>query len=166
MRKTIETILATLIVPGGAVLLIPYLILTRTAHAWPVQIGFLQVLSLVGGITGISMVIWVSYAFVQEGNGTPIPIDPPEHFVANGLFKVVRNPMYFGAIFVLFSEVIFFGSLWLALYACLLWLALHTFLVVFEEPQLKNRFGEPYQHYLESTPRWIPRLSRRAKPNA
>jgi protein-S-isoprenylcysteine O-methyltransferase Ste14 len=43
----------------------------------------------------------------------------------------------------------------------MLWLALHTFTVLLEEPQLERRFGETYREYRRRTPRWIPR---RPKP--
>jgi len=157
MRKSIETILATILVPGVAAILIPYLILRLSRHAWSWRLGLFQIVAIFVGLVGFLMVIWVSYAFVTKGGGTPIPLDPPDRFVASGLFRYVRNPMYVGALLVILSEAIGFGSLWLCVYAFLLWLALHLFLVFFEEPQLKRRFGESYRVYLLTTPRWIPR---------
>jgi len=74
------------------------------------------------------------------------------------LFRYVRNPMYVGALLVLLGEALLFRSVWIVLYAAGLWLVLHTFLVVFEEPQLGRRFGSSYRAYVESTPRWIPHL--------
>jgi protein-S-isoprenylcysteine O-methyltransferase Ste14 len=109
-------------------------------------------------LVGAGMVVWVGYAFVTRGKGTPVPIDPPRRFVADGLFRYVRNPMYVGALLVLLGEALLFRSVWIVLYAAGLWLVLHTFLVVFEEPQLGRRFGSSYRAYVESTPRWIPHL--------
>jgi protein-S-isoprenylcysteine O-methyltransferase Ste14 len=68
--------------------------------------------------------------------------------------------MYVGALLIILAEAIYFRSLPLVLYAAGLWIILHTFIIVFEEPQLKRRFGLPYEQYLQEDPRWIPRLQR------
>ncbi len=36
--------------------------------------------------------------------------------------------------------------------------ALHLFTVLVEEPQLRKRFGKPYEEYCQTVPRWIPRF--------
>jgi protein-S-isoprenylcysteine O-methyltransferase Ste14 len=160
VRRTIEAIVATIAVPGTAVFLVPYLILVRTQQVSPGRVGVLEAFSLGIALVGAGMVVWVSYAFVTRGKGTPVPIDPPRRFVADGLFRYVRNPMYVGALLVLLGEALLFRSTWIVLYAAGLWLLLHTFLVLFEEPQLRRRFGGSYGIYVASTPRWIPHLPR------
>jgi protein-S-isoprenylcysteine O-methyltransferase Ste14 len=160
MRHAAESILATIVVPGTAVGVIPWLILRQTGGAAPTVFGPLEILALAGAIAGAGMVIWVSFAFVRQGHGTPIPVDPPTTFVASGLFRYVRNPMYFGALLVLASEVIFFRSVAILVFGFFLWLALHSFLVIWEEPQLKRRFGATYLEYVATTPRWFPRIPR------
>jgi protein-S-isoprenylcysteine O-methyltransferase Ste14 len=166
MRIAFETIIATIIVPVFAILGIPYFILNRSGKGWPLDLGVIQVSMIAMGMLGMVMIVWVSYAFVTRGKGTPIPFDPPTDFVASGAFRFVRNPMYVGVITTLLSETVFFGSVGLLIYTCLLWLTLHIFLVVFEEPQLKRRFGGSYEDYLKSTPRWIPRLPARGRDKA
>jgi Phospholipid methyltransferase len=102
------------------------------------------------------MIVAVSTTFVRHGKGTPIPTDPPGRLVIVGLFHYVRNPMYEGALLVLVAETAYFRYLGLLLYAAGLWAALHTFLVLVEEPQLRKRFGADYEQYLRRVPRWIP----------
>jgi len=46
---------------------------------------------------------------------------------------------------------------WGKLQLPMLWLALHSFTVIVEEPQLERRFGDAYRQYRDRTPRWIPR---------
>ena len=142
MRRTIEAIVATIAVPGTAGFLVPYLILVRTAKVLPDRVGILEAFAFAIALLGAGMVVWVSYAFVTRGNGTPVPIDPPRLFVAEGLFRYVRNPMYVGALLVLIGEALLFRSIWILVYAAGLWMLLHTFLVLLEEPQLRRRFGE------------------------
>jgi len=160
VRRAIEAIVATIAVPGTAVFLVPYLILVRTRQVSSGHVGVLEAFGLGIALVGAGMVMWVSYAFVTRGKGTPVPIDPPRRFVADGLFRYVRNPMYVGALLVLLGEALLFRSTWIVLYAAGLWLLLHTFLVLFEEPQLRRRFGGSYSIYVASTPRWIPHLPR------
>ena len=157
MRNTVETVIATIVVPGVAAILVPYWLLTQTAGTWPTKIGLYEVFAIFGVLLGFGIVVWVSYTFVRFGIGTPVPLDPPDRFIVRGLFRYVRNPMYVGALSILLSEALFFRSAWLLLYAFGLWLALHLFLIVFEEPQLKKRFGESYLTYQRSVPRWLPR---------
>ena len=157
MRNALIATLSTIIVPGGAVVIVPYLILQATGVSSIAQAGPMEIGSLILGLVGVSMVVWVSIAFVAQGKGTPAPIEPPKNFVATGLYRFLRNPMYFGAILTVFAEALFFRSAWLLLYATILWLALHSATVLFEEPQLESRFGDSYRQYKAGTPRWIPR---------
>jgi protein-S-isoprenylcysteine O-methyltransferase Ste14 len=160
LRNALIAALSTIIVPGGAVVLVPYLILQATGASSVPQLGPTQIGSLILALVGVSMVVWVSIAFVAQGKGTPAPIEPPKHFVATGLYRFLRNPMYFGALLTVFAEALFFRSGWLLLYGAILWLALHIPTVLFEEPQLERRFGESYRQYKARTPRWIPRCPR------
>jgi len=127
-------------------------------HPLSPGIGLVQVFAGLVVACGLYMVLWVSIVFVRKGQGTPIPIEPPTRLVLQGLYRYVRNPMYAGAVLILLGDVIFFHSGWLLLYAVGLWSALHIALVVFEEPQLKKRFGADYEQYLKAVPRWIPRM--------
>lgn len=161
MRNILLTTAATILVPGAAVLLGPYWILQATGGVTTPTVGLLEVVSILLALVGAGMVVWVSIVFVTHGRGTPVPIEPPRNFVAAGLYRFVRNPMYFGALLALFAEAIFFRSVWILLYGGMLWLALHTFTVFLEEPQLEGRFGDTYREYRQRTPRWIPR---RPKP--
>ena len=162
MRLAIEAALATIVVPGAAVILVPYLIMSAQDPLPALRPDLMGLLAIFLAVVGASMMIWVSYAFVVRGRGTPIPVDPPRNFVAHGLFRYVRNPMYLGAVLVVMSETVFFQCWWLGIYALGLWLVLHSFLVAFEEPQLRRRFGQVYLDYCASTPRWIPRQPRRS----
>ena len=157
MRNALIATLATIIVPGGAAILVPYLILQATGVSSIPQLGPTEIGSLILAMAGVSMVVWVSVAFVTQGKGTPAPIEPPKNFLATGLYRFLRNPMYFGALLTVFAEALFFRSTWLLLYGAILWLALHTATVLFEEPQLARRFGDSYRQYQARTPRWIPR---------
>ena len=158
MRNALIATVATILVPGGAIVLGPFLILKYTGVSSIPRLGPTEIGSLLVALVGVAMVVWVSVAFVTQGNGTPAPNEPPKNFVAAGLYRFLRNPMYFGALLAVCAQALIFRSAWLLLYAAILWLALHTATVLFEEPQLERRFGESYREYKARTPRWIPRL--------
>jgi protein-S-isoprenylcysteine O-methyltransferase Ste14 len=155
--NALVTTLATLLVPGVASLVVPYFILRATGQPLLRAFGAVQIAALLIAFVGAAMVVWVSFSFVRHGGGTPVPVVPPKRFVRHGLYRWVRNPMYVGALLVLLAVVIFTGSLWILVYTAGLWAALHTFTVLLEEPQLKQRFGATYETYLKEVPRWIPR---------
>jgi protein-S-isoprenylcysteine O-methyltransferase Ste14 len=154
----LEAFLATIIVPGVACFIVPFTILRATGVSLDRPVGIVQLFSIALAGLGSAMVIWVSTTFVREGKGTPVPLNPPTRFVAGGLYRYMRNPMYVGALTILMAEALYFGSIWLLVYAAGLWLAFHLFLVLWEEPQLKRRFGAAYERYLEQVPRWLPKL--------
>ncbi|MBL8173336.1 MAG: isoprenylcysteine carboxylmethyltransferase family protein [Bryobacterales bacterium] len=95
-------------------------------------------------------------AFVAVGKGTPAPFDAPRRFVAVGPYRVVRNPMYVGGLTALAGLAIYLGSGAMLLFA-ILWAAFaHLFVVLYEEPVLRTKFGREYVAYCAAVPRWLP----------
>ena len=104
------------------------------------------------------MLIWCFWDFLAKGKGTPAPIDPPRELVVSGLYKYVRNPMYVGVLLVIIGHFLWFGFWALLIYAMFVFLAFGSFVIFYEEPNLKRRFGAAYEEYLRRVPRWIPRI--------
>ena len=42
-------------------------------------------------------------------------------------------------------------------YALVFWVVVHAFVILIEEPSLREQFGSSYDAYLRTVPRWIPR---------
>ena len=158
---SLKSAVATIVVPGTACFLLPYLILTRAHVQLTSSLSLVQGIAIVLAGLGIYMVVWVSTAFVRQGKGTPIPIIPPTRLVISGFYRFVRNPMYVGALLIILAEAVYFRSAALILYALAVWTALHVAILTFEEPQLKKRFGADYELYQKSVPRWIPKVRSR-----
>jgi protein-S-isoprenylcysteine O-methyltransferase Ste14 len=104
-------------------------------------------------------------AFVAAGRGTPAPFDPPREFVAVGPYRYFRNPMYVGGFAVLAGVGLVVGSVAIVGLAGAFLLIAHLFVVLYEEPSLARRFGEPYRRYLATVPRWWPALPGRYPPS-
>jgi protein-S-isoprenylcysteine O-methyltransferase Ste14 len=55
--------------------------------------------------------------------------------------------MYVGLFLVLVGEAMLYASFFVLLYALFLVAAAHIFVVFYEEPTLRRRFGESYKQY-------------------
>ena len=106
-------------------------------------------------LSGVLLDLYCIYLFLTFGRGTPVPVDPPQILVAKGIYARSRNPMYIGYLLIILGEFIFFGNLLLLGYFFLVVVLIHLFIVFYEEPVLKKRFGETYLEYLQKTPRWL-----------
>jgi protein-S-isoprenylcysteine O-methyltransferase Ste14 len=51
-------------------------------------------------------------------------------------------------------------SLSILLLSMVLFLVVHLFVFLYEEPGLKARFGVTYNEYCKDVPRWMPKLRR------
>src|SRR5207249_10939605 len=154
----VKTLLFTILVPGTVTVLVPYLLLTSGFQLFPVEIGALRVLGLPPILMGVVTYLWCAWDFTFTGRGTPAPIDPPKQLVVKGLYRYVRNPMYVGITLILLGEALLFEAAVLFLYAGLLLVCAHLFIVYYEEPTLRRLFGASYESYCKSVSRWTPRL--------
>jgi protein-S-isoprenylcysteine O-methyltransferase Ste14 len=94
--------------------------------------------------------------FALVGRGTPAPIAPTERLVISGLYRHVRNPMYLAVLSIIFGQALLFGSTTLLWYAAVLSLIVHAFVVLYEEPTLRRRYGAEYERYCQAVRRWRP----------
>jgi protein-S-isoprenylcysteine O-methyltransferase Ste14 len=97
--------------------------------------------------------------FALQGLGTPAPIAPPERLVITGLYRYVRNPMYVAVIVIILGQALLFADWRLILCGALFWLAAHVYVVAYEEPTLRRKFGGQYAAFCTNVPRWIPRTT-------
>jgi protein-S-isoprenylcysteine O-methyltransferase Ste14 len=96
--------------------------------------------------------------FVAEGLGTPAPVAPPENLVIGGLYRYVRNPMYLAVIVAVAGQALLLWQPVLIWYAVIATAAMVAFVVGYEQPALRHRFGARYDEYRRAVPGWVPRL--------
>jgi protein-S-isoprenylcysteine O-methyltransferase Ste14 len=149
----LRNILFTLVVPGTAAVLVPVLILTNGGTAAEPRMWPAVAVIAAGSILYVACV-WV---FAVVGRGTPGPWDAPRRFVAVGPYRWVRNPIYIAALLVVLGQAWLFLSVPLLVYAGALAGAFHLFVIGYEEPTLRRRFGEEYAEYVRTVGRWMPR---------
>ncbi len=115
-------------------------------------------------LAGAALALTTIGFFIFEGRGTPAVFDPPRRFVPHGPYRLVRNPMYIGGVSMLLGLGFYLTSISMILYAVVVFLLIHTFVVFAEEPGLRKRFGKEYEDYCQAVPRWIPRFTQRHLP--
>ncbi|MEO8348450.1 MAG: isoprenylcysteine carboxylmethyltransferase family protein [Acidobacteriota bacterium] len=156
--RTLRALFFTILMPGTVVVVIPSMLLRREAPAGPFAFQPLRLQGLILLVVGAAALFWCIRDFAVSGRGTLAPVDPPRRLVRVGLYRYVRNPMYVAVITTLVGEALFFGSRTLAIYAGFAWLVFHLFVLLYEEPRLRELFGTDYVTYRALVPRWIPRL--------
>ena len=98
------------------------------------------------------------WGFALRGKGTPLPIDPPKKLVVEGPYGLVRNPMYWSVASVMLGEAAVFHSVALAELAVAFFAGVNVFVLLYEEPALRRKFGAEYEEYCRRVPRWLPRI--------
>ena len=141
--------------PGVMAGLIPWSLTGWEAKdTWPA----LRVLGAVLIAVGLVVLVQAFVRFVVEGVGTPAPIAPTEHLVVGGLYRHVRNPMYVAVATVIVGQALVLGRPALLLYAVAFIAVTATFVRLYEEPTLRERYGAEYEAYRRAVPGWWPRL--------
>ena len=153
----LKVLLFSVFVPGTVAFYLPYRILNATGSpAWNSSAWRLPALLLIAA--GASIYLRCAWDFAATGAGTPAPIDAPKRLVVAGLYRYTRNPMYLGVGSVILGAAWFFGSLVLLGYLAVVLLTVNAFVLLYEEPTLKSRFGADYDAYCKAVPRWFVRL--------
>jgi protein-S-isoprenylcysteine O-methyltransferase Ste14 len=141
--------------PGSVAGLLPWMISARWQRGeTPGAVRILGVL-LVG--VGLVSLVESFVRFVVEGRGTPAPAAPPVRLVVRGQYGFVRNPMYVALVTIVLGQALWLGNWSVLAYAMVLWALFHLRVVLGEEPVLLRQFGESFEQYRRSVPRWLPR---------
>ena len=156
MSPLLRTLVFTVFVPGFWTVLVPYWVVGRKLQlsfsGWAIT-GW--VLVAVGVALYLACAFW---GFAARGRGTPAPFDPPKKLIVEGPHRIVRNPMYWSVAFVMLGEALAFRSLRLAEIGIVFYASTMLFVLGYEEPILRRKFGAEYEAYCRQVPRWFPRL--------
>jgi len=159
MRKALAALGSAVffvLAPGIVAGLAPWWISGRGADVsslgWPAQ-GFGLVLIAAGALVLLDSFV----RFALQGLGTPAPVFPTRHLVVTGLYRYVRNPMYVAVVAVILGQTLLLGNALVLGYGCLVFLAFHLFVLLYEEPTLRATYGNEYVTFCSNVPRWIPR---------
>jgi protein-S-isoprenylcysteine O-methyltransferase Ste14 len=156
MSPVFRTLIFTVFVPGFWTVMMPYVMLPRGARPDVRGSGAAGWLLIAAGIAlYLACAFW---SFAMRGKGTPLPLDPPKKLVMEGPYRIVRNPMYWGVGSIVLGEAAIFHSVALTQLAVVFAVGVIVFVLLFEEPELRRKFGAEYKEYCRHVPRWLPRL--------
>jgi protein-S-isoprenylcysteine O-methyltransferase Ste14 len=155
----LRALLFTVAFPGSVAGLLPY-VLARSAWAIPFDIGPARWIGAPLFALGILVYVSTTWHFGTTGRGTPAPWDAPESLVRTGPHAWVRNPMHLGIVACILGNGVLWQAGILFPYAAVVWIAFHHWVVRYEEPTLRRRFGAAYERYAADVHRWWPRPPR------
>src|SRR3954470_12214173 len=116
-------------------------------------------------VAGVAALVYSFARFVTEGRGTPAPVAPTEQLVVGGLYRYVRNPMYVALLAVILGQALLFACWGLLAYAAGFFVAVYSFVRLYEEPELARTYGEEYAEYRRAVPGWLPFVRRASSPD-
>ncbi|WP_423602249.1 methyltransferase family protein [Sphingomonas sp. MS122] len=105
-------------------------------------------------LAGLAAITAAALRFRRAGTSAP-PWRPATAFVAQGIYRFTRNPMYLGMTLIYCAigvaadaPVVFWMLIPLAV-------TIHYGVVLREERYMAGKFGEPYIDYANRVPRWL-----------
>jgi protein-S-isoprenylcysteine O-methyltransferase Ste14 len=125
-------------------------------------------IAAVPSVLGFAVALRCVWDFGWTGHGTPAPVAPPKELVVVGFYRHVRNPMYVGfaagwiGLWIVFGKANAMAIAVVCAVAC----GVHLFVVLYEEPTLRKKFGAQYEEYCRNVNRWWPRWSAWQRPPA
>jgi protein-S-isoprenylcysteine O-methyltransferase Ste14 len=155
------TLIAAVVV-GAAFFLLSFWLLP----AWlgfrvdPAGVARWRWLAAIPSVLGFAVALRCIWDFGWTGRGTPMPAIPPQRLVVVGFYRYVRNPMYVGFAIGWIGLWIVFGRAnpVAVLAVSAVAFGIHLFVVFYEEPTLRKKFGADYENYCRNVRRWWPRM--------
>jgi protein-S-isoprenylcysteine O-methyltransferase Ste14 len=105
-------------------------------------------------VAGTVLNISADRAF-KEANSTVKPFEESSQLMTQGVFKISRNPMYFGMFLVLIGIAAILGSLIPFILSFIFaWIMKRRFILI-EEKMLLEKFGNEWLFYKNDVRRWV-----------
>jgi protein-S-isoprenylcysteine O-methyltransferase Ste14 len=123
--------------PAGTILLIPY-----------------EVIGGVMLIGGFTLMMWAWYQFQRVETAVP-PTAETTKILSSGAYRICRNPMYLGMLFMLTGIAFFMGDVIAFFAPATFFLILDKVFIPYEEEKLRQGFGDHYMAYMKRKRRWL-----------
>ena len=85
----------------------------------------------------------------------PMKPSTTSSLVSSGVYRITRNPMYLGMLFILIAWAVLLSSAWLLLGPLIFALYMNRFQIEPEEKALLAMFGNSYAGYKARVRRWL-----------
>lgn len=77
----------------------------------------------------------------------------------NGIYSIIRHPLYVGNYFMWLGLIIYVGNFWFIIVSSLLFWLYYERIMFAEEAFLRNKFGDVYLEWAEKVSPFLPRFS-------
>jgi protein-S-isoprenylcysteine O-methyltransferase Ste14 len=146
-------------IPPVIVLLIVALIMWLISLVSPEIIesnNIIQYIYIVPVVIGMWFVIAGIISF-RKARTTIHPMTPEKasSLVTTGVYKMTRNPMYLGALFILMGWGLYLTNLFSSVASVLFIIYMNQFQIIPEERVLSFIFGEEFSNYTNQVRRWL-----------
>ena len=107
-------------------------------------------------VVGISFDVFGIVSFrLAKTTINPLRPSKTSSLVSSGIYRITRNPMYVGVLFLLIAWAIFLSSPWTLLGPLAFVLYMNRFQIGPEEKVLEGLFGDAYLVYKKRVRRWL-----------
>jgi len=154
MMKNVLKQIFSFILPVTVLVIIPLWV----EKEWTFQLSFHLLAGFLLMLSGLTLMFITISSFIKIGKGTLAPWSPPKKLVIKGPYRYVRNPMIIGVLTVLLGEALAFLSKSILIWAGEFFVINIIYFIIYEEPNLENRFGEQYRQYKKNVNTWVPRI--------
>lgn len=135
-------------------LLLASALLTSVAPIGLLPIPFHGVIATLFILAGVGFAAAGFFSFKHRR--TPVrPGAKPTQLVMSGPYRITRNPMYLGLLFISIGCLFAVESLWFVIPPILFFLSMNFGLIPFEEQLMKEHFGAEYDAYRRRVRRWL-----------
>jgi protein-S-isoprenylcysteine O-methyltransferase Ste14 len=118
----------------------------------PARTAVAAILALAGGV----FVTWAMISFLRARTTiNPMKPEATSSLVRTGVYRISRNPMYVGLVFVLVGWAAYLASAWALLGPVAFVLYMNWFQIAPEERVLAALFGAEYSAYASTVRRWL-----------
>ncbi|MBA4419180.1 MAG: isoprenylcysteine carboxylmethyltransferase family protein [Syntrophus sp. (in: bacteria)] len=111
-----------------------------------------MILSLIGGIWAVPGIV----SFIKSHTTvSPTKPESTSMLVTRGVYRLSRNPMYLGLLFVLAAWAVWLSNLFAFIFLPAFVLYMNRFQILPEERALQAKFGSGFNAYTMKVRRWL-----------
>jgi protein-S-isoprenylcysteine O-methyltransferase Ste14 len=132
-----------------------------TRHGWSQQgRGVANLVGLLPLMAGLALVAWANLEHLRIARrhgwrSEMIRFEASQYLIESGPYRCTRNPTYVSHLLVWLGWALILGSCAVAIATAVMWPALATIGLPYEQRQLAEKFGASYADYCSPSPRWI-----------
>ncbi len=117
-----------------------------------------EIISLAVSCIGLGIRIYTVGTVPKGTSGRNIKAQQADSFNTNGMYSIVRHPLYLGNFLIWFGIVLSIRSWWLLFTSGLIFWLYYERIMFAEEEYLRRKFGEAFLKWSEKTPAFFPRF--------